>query len=266
MSTPAPAKVSDELMTQQPLSAAATAIYESVNSCVDLDQLHEIARLLWNGYAQEKISEGEAAYLSSIIERRRPLRRTALSHAKPLGRSAGQFCCRFAPRRPQRSPDRKASRDRRRMLGGSSALPDNLRHHYTEGQRSVLCIVAGEIKRHGICDFPIDKIAALAGVCRTTVQTALHAARQLGHIKITERPQPGRKNLPNVVEIISREWRAWTRRGQSAARLIGSNSPKMLYPTKNRDLSREWTKTKKEPNGCQCEGRPPNSLARKAMT
>jgi hypothetical protein len=70
------------------------------------------------------------------------------------------------------------------MLGGSSALPHNLRHHYTEGQRSVLCIVAGEVKRHGICDFPIDKIAALAGVCRTTVQTALHAARRLGHITI----------------------------------------------------------------------------------
>ena len=135
------------------------------------------------------------AYLSSIIERRRPLRRTALWDAKPLGRSAGRFCGRFTPRQRQRSPDRKASRDRRRMLGGSSALPDNLRHHYTEGQRSVLCIVAGEVKRHGVCDFPIDKIAALAGVCRTTVQTTLHEARRLGHIKITERPQPRPQEL-----------------------------------------------------------------------
>ena len=49
MSTPALAKVSDELMAQQTLSAAATAIYESVNLCSDLDQLHEMARLLWNG-------------------------------------------------------------------------------------------------------------------------------------------------------------------------------------------------------------------------
>jgi hypothetical protein len=81
------------------------------------------------------------------------------------------------------------------MLGGSSALPDNLRHHYTEGQRAVLCIIAGEIKRCGVCDFPIDKIAALAGVCRTTVQTTMHEARRLGHIKITERPIPGRKSL-----------------------------------------------------------------------
>jgi hypothetical protein len=78
-----------------------------------------------------------------------------------------------------------------------------------EGQRAVLCIVAGEIKHRGLCDLPIDKIAALAGVCRTTVQTTIHEARRLGHIKITERPIPGRKHLPNVVEIASAEWRAW---------------------------------------------------------
>jgi hypothetical protein len=125
------------------------------------------------------------------------------------------------------------------MLGGSSALPDNLRHHYTEGQRSVLCILAGEVKRCGVCDFPIDKIAALAGVCRTTVQTTLHEARRLGHIKITERPQPGRKNLPNLIEIISPEWRTWIRRGPSAANRIGSNTVKMVSPTKNTDL-RKW--------------------------
>jgi hypothetical protein len=78
-----------------------------------------------------------------------------------------------------------------------------------EGQRAVLCIVAGEIKHRGLCDLPIDKIAALAGVCRTTVQTTIHEARRLGHIKITERPIPGRKHLPNVVEIASAEWPAW---------------------------------------------------------
>jgi hypothetical protein len=74
-----------------------------------------------------------------------------------------------------------------------------------EGQRAVLCIVAGEIKHRGLCDLPIDKIAALAGVCRTAVQTTIHEARRLGHIKITERPIPGRKHLPNVVEIASAE-------------------------------------------------------------
>jgi hypothetical protein len=125
------------------------------------------------------------------------------------------------------------------MLGGSSALPDSLRHHYTEGQRAVLCIVAGEIKRRGICDLPIDKIAALAGVCRTTAQTAMHEARRLGHITITERPMPGRKSLTNLVKIVSREWLTWIKRAPSASRLIGSNPVKMVSTTKTIDLSKK---------------------------
>ena len=40
-------------------------------------------------------------------------------------------------------------------------MPDTLRHHYTEGQRAVLCIIAGEVKHHGYCDLPIDKIVTV---------------------------------------------------------------------------------------------------------
>jgi len=50
---------------------------------------------------------------------------------------------------------------------------------------------------------PIDKIAALGGVCRTIVQTTFHEARRFCHLKITERPIPGGKHLANVVEIVS---------------------------------------------------------------
>lgn len=121
------------------------------------------------------------------------------------------------------------------MLGGSAVMPPNLRTAYTEGQRAVLTIVAGEVKHHGVCDLPIDKIAALAGVCRTTVQTALHEARRLLHIRITERPRPGRKNLTNVVEIIAPEWVSWIKRGPSAHRPSGSSSVKMVSATKNTD-------------------------------
>src|SRR6202023_313873 len=110
-------------------------------------------------------------------------------------KAGGRVGGRFVQRLNQRSPDRTASRDRRRTLGGSSALPDNLRHHYTEGQRAVLCPVALEVNRHGLCDWPIDKIAAVAGVGRTTVQNAMHEARRLGHVTITERPRRGCKSL-----------------------------------------------------------------------
>jgi hypothetical protein len=197
------------------LGIAGRAIYEAINKCCSPDQLESMRRLTWQGWGEGTIDDGEAQYLTSCIERRCPLGyRTAPGDSTLLGKVASRISSRFTSRQRPRSPNRRASRDRRRRLGGSSALPDNLRHHYTEGQRSVLCIVAGEIKHRGICDFPIDKIAALAGVCRTTVQTTMHEARRLGLIKITERPQRGRKSLTNVMEIISPEWRAWMRRGQ----------------------------------------------------
>jgi hypothetical protein len=146
---------------------------------------------------------------------------------------------RFVPRQRPRSPDRAASRERRRSLGGSGALPDGLRRQYTEGQRAVLTIIAGEVKRRGICDIFIDKIAALAGVCRTTVQTALHEARRLGHLKITERPVRGRRSLTNLVEIVSKEWRAWLIRGPSSHHPIGSKDVKMVSTTKSREIRKE---------------------------
>jgi hypothetical protein len=139
---------------------------------------------------------------------------------------------RFLPRRRPCSPDRKAARERRRMLGGSGVMPHHLRACYTEGERAVLCVIAGEVKHHGICDLAIDNIARRAGVCRTTVQTAMHEARRLGHLKITERPQRGHKSLTNVLEIISPEWRAWIKRGPIATRDIGSN---LESPYKNID-------------------------------
>jgi hypothetical protein len=149
-------------------------------------------------------------------------------------RVGGGIIAAARPRQRPRSPDRKASRDRRRRLGGSSALPDTLRHHYTEGQRAVLCIVAGEVKRHGVCDLPIDKIAALAGVGRTTVQTTMHIAwKALGHIKITRRPRRGQKSLTNLVEVKSPEWLTWLKRGPSAHKPDRVQNSNLANPTKN---------------------------------
>jgi hypothetical protein len=216
--------------------AVANTLYDAIRQAAGSDELDDLVRLLWRGYGEGAVCDEDAQFLQSYVDRRRPAgRMVPVGHLKSLpgGRMVARLG-RFTPRQRPRSPDRKASRDRRRMLGGSSALPDNLRHHYTEGQRAVLCIVAGEVKLRGICDLPIDKIAALAGVCRTTVQTAMHEARRLGHIKITERPVPGRKSLPNIVEVVSREWMTWLRRGPSAARLIGSKPLNLVNTTKNK--------------------------------
>jgi hypothetical protein len=179
-------------------SAAANGLYEAINAAKDPDDLHQLVRSMWRG---------------------------------------GRLGSRFTPRQRPRCPDRKASRDRRRMLGGSGVMPANLRHHYTEGQRAVLAIIAGEVKEHGACDLPIDKVAALAGVCRTTVQTTMHEARRLGHIEIIERPVPGRKNLPNFVTVISREWLVWLKRGPTSCGRIGSKNSILPIPTKRRSIS-----------------------------
>jgi hypothetical protein len=132
---------------------------------------------------------------------------------------------RYLPRRCRKrlsDGERVERRMRKRRLGGSSALPDTLRHYYTEGERAVLCVIAGEQKRYGVCSLSIDEIGDRAGVGRTTVQNAMHEGRRLGHLKITERPVRGQKSLTNLVEIASHEWKVWIERAPSAARRIGS--------------------------------------------
>lgn len=215
------------------LSPAAAALYDRIGETISADDLASLLDAIWRRHWPNELSDSEAQSLTEAIEQRK--RKGPTIAARPICLWNSRLISRFKPRQPQRSPDRKASRDRRRRLGGSSALPDTMRHHYTEGQRAVLCIIASEIKQQGVCDLPIDKVAALAGVCRTTVQTTLHEARRLGHIRITERPVPGRKSLTNLIHIISREWLTWISRGSIAHRPIGSNSAKMVSPTKITD-------------------------------
>jgi Asp/Glu/hydantoin racemase len=54
------------------------------------------------------------------------------------------------------------------------------------------------------------------GVCRSTAQNALRAARRLGLITVQERRRRGMASLTNVVRIVSREWTAWNERGEGS--------------------------------------------------
>ncbi|TNB46434.1 hypothetical protein FF124_18090 [Martelella lutilitoris] len=126
------------------------------------------------------------------------------------------------------SPDRAASRARKRSWAGASRLPKELRSEFTEGERAALSVVAEEVLKHGRCDLPLDKIAALAGVSRTTCQNAFRKAKggPSPCIAVEERPQRGRKSLTNIIRIVSQEWKRWLKN------LIGF---KRLNPTKNKD-------------------------------
>ncbi len=76
-----------------------------------------------------------------------------------------------------------------------------------------LRIVADEVRAHGDCSLTIAEIAARAGVCRTSCQNALRAAVRAGMVHVEERRQRGQKNLPNLITIVSAEWRTWLARG-----------------------------------------------------
>lgn len=162
------------------------------------------------------ISDRDAGELDDAIEARR--KAPALAAPAPAGLSLAAAIAptaaritKFAPR-PQRSPDRAKSRERRRGLGGSSPLPEPLARRYTEGQRAVLFIVGEEIAARGVCGLSIAEIAARAGVCHRHAQMTLRLAEGDGLLSITERPRKGQKHQTNLVRVLSREWAAWLQR------------------------------------------------------
>lgn len=55
----------------------------------------------------------------------------------------------------------------------------------------MLCVIAGEIKHHGVCDLPIEGIAARAGVCRTVALKNVTSRFAIEKIKsVTALPVP----------------------------------------------------------------------------
>jgi hypothetical protein len=112
-------------------------------------------------------------------------------------------------------------------------MPPALACKFTVSELAVLRIVGDEVRQHGHCARCVDEIAARTRVCRRMVQTALREAARLGLLTIEERRREGRRNLPNVVRIVSKEWTMWLARGGRASRpsaepLIGC---KKMHPT-----------------------------------
>jgi hypothetical protein len=184
----------------------AAQFAEGVAAARTLAQVEAVARLLWKAHGQGAIGDSDATALAEALEGRRARLKA--------GRPATLPSPSTARRRPApRSPDRQASLARRRRVAASGCLPPGIAANFTLGEQSVLAVIAYEVRRSGRCEFCIDKIAALAGTCRTVVQNTLREAKRLGLLTVTERRRRGAKSLTNVCAIISPEWKAWLRIG-----------------------------------------------------
>ena len=202
-----------------------------------LTQLDDLSRTIWQAHAAETVTDEEAQGLAELLHTRRSaVRETVAPVGIPLG-----LVTLFPSKRLQRAPERSVAIERRRRLACSGPMPPALASRFTTGQLAVLRIVGDEMARHGACGLPIDAIAARAGVCRRLAQAAIRLAEGDGLLTIQERRHEGRKNEPNVVRIISREWLQWLRRGgrSTAPALLGSIGCKTLHPMDKRDQQRQ---------------------------
>jgi hypothetical protein len=190
------------------------AMQAAIEGARTLAQMDEVSRQLWQGHGSGTLGDQEAQSLAERLHGRRCAIREGI---RPVGIPAGRASL-FPLRRSPMSPDKAASRDRRRLLACSGPMPPQLAARFTTGQLAVLRIVADEITAKGVCGLCIDAIAARAGVCRRLAQNAIRLAEGDGLLTIEERRHEGRKNSPNLVRVISREWQAWMRRGGSQKR------------------------------------------------
>jgi hypothetical protein len=101
--------------------------------------------------------------------------------------------------------------ERRRRWAASGRLPPGLAARFTLAEQAVLALVAAEAARRKDCRLSIENMAAVAGVCRSTVKNAIREARQLGLLTVEERQITGFRNDTNAIRIISPEWLAWIR-------------------------------------------------------
>ncbi|MCJ2099052.1 helix-turn-helix domain-containing protein, partial [Methylobacterium sp. E-046] len=160
--------------------------------------LPAVTAALWRAYGEGKVTEAEAEALSVLIEGRR----SAENGPKCGQRANGQatFASQVSPSiknisdragSPRRAvgsrPRTDASMERRRRWAASGRLPPGLAARFTLAEQAVLALVAAETTRRKDCRLSIENMAAVAGVCRSTVKNAIREARQLGLLTVEER-------------------------------------------------------------------------------
>jgi hypothetical protein len=192
-------------------------------------ELPKLSSALWKAFAAGGVSEEEADALSELIEQRKKI-------PPPTPR--------FAQRRVGSRPRTPASMARRRSWAAAGHLPPQLAAQFTVAEQAVLSVVSLQVEQGGACVLTLEHLAALAGVCRSTVKNALRQAQRLGLIRVEERRLTAWRNAPNKVTIISLEWQAWLRTRFGRCRLRSKKGGgKSVPPTSNQDFRRKEAKS-----------------------
>ncbi|WP_173995744.1 hypothetical protein [Agrobacterium tumefaciens] len=171
-------------------------------------RLDAIVPLVYQAHLQGQIDEAATERLQDAAQLRRETfaaRVRVHNHKKAMGPR---------PERPQHP--RSRWRDNRRVWSGSGPLPPSLRHHFTAGENAVAAIIRAEVRKHGVCKLPYAAIAKSAGLLSTTVvKRFVRIAKAKGLIAVQERKVAHNRNAPNVITIISAEWKSWNEGGKS---------------------------------------------------
>jgi hypothetical protein len=205
----------------------------AIDGARTLTRLDHLSRSIWQSLAAGAVADDDAQALAERLHARRGVLRGEI---KPVGIPIGRPSL-FPPRRLQRPPQRLVAIARRRHLAASGPMPPALACKFTVSELAVLRIIGDEVRQHGCCDRCVDELAARAGVCRRMVQNAIREAALLGLLTAEERRREGRRNLPNIVRIVSKEWTSWLARGGRSIHLK-AEAPigcKKIHPTDNRD-------------------------------
>lgn len=211
----------------------AQQLAEAIGAARTLMRLDDLSRAIWQGMTAGAVGDDDAQALAETLHTRRSVIRGDI---KPVGIPAGRASI-FPPRRLQRAPVRSVAIARRRHLAASGPMPPSLACRFTTGELAVLRIVGDEVRERGHCDRTLAELAARAGVCRTLAKSVLRRAAQDGLVTIQERRREGRRNLPNVVRVVSREWLQWLAKRPRSERRRPTMEPiggRKEAPTANR--------------------------------
>jgi hypothetical protein len=171
-----------------------------------LAELDALVKDAWCHHTHGHLSENDMEVICEAAQERRQA-------ARPKPRAAASSAPRGPSRRPQRSPDKQRSIERRRRLAASGPMPPALAAKFSTGELAVLKVVGDAVRHRGRCDMCMDEIAGRAGTCRRLAQGAIRRAEALGLLAIQERRLSATRSDTNIITIISAEWLDWLRIG-----------------------------------------------------